>query len=85
MNFSYFHVGEAQVLASLVISGKEVKKEMVRFQIYVDRAGEYRWRLIASNNREVAWSEGYTTKQAAVDSANWVKQYAPSASIYDLT
>lgn len=58
---------------------------MVRFQVYKDSAGEYRWQLVASNNEIVAWSEGYTTKQAAINSAHWVKLYAPTAPIHDLT
>ena len=58
---------------------------MVRFQVYRDSAGEYRQRLVAANNEIVAWSEGYTTKQGAIDSANWVKQNAPSAPVYDST
>jgi len=32
-----------------------------RFVVYQDRAGEWRWRLLAANNRIVATSgEGYT-------------------------
>lgn len=58
---------------------------MVRFQVYRDSKGEYRWRLLAGNNEIVAISEGYTTKQGAINSANWVKKWAPVASIYDLT
>lgn len=58
---------------------------MVRFQVYRDTAGEYRWRLVAANNEIVGWSEGYSTKQGAIDSANWVKQNAFSAPVYDST
>lgn len=58
---------------------------MVRFQIYIDSNGEYRWRLVAANNEIVAWSEGYITKQNAINSANWVKANAKLAPIYDLT
>jgi uncharacterized protein YegP (UPF0339 family) len=58
---------------------------MVRFQIYQDRAGEYRWQLVAANNEIVAWSEGYSSKESAINSANWVKLRTPSAPIHDLT
>jgi uncharacterized protein len=58
---------------------------MVRFEIYRDAAGEYRWRIVAANNETVAWSEGYTYKQGAINSANWVKTNAYTASIRDLT
>lgn len=58
---------------------------MIRFEIYVDQAGEYRWRFVAANNETVCWSEGYRAKQSAINSANWVKHWASSAPIRDLT
>lgn len=58
---------------------------MVRFQVFRDSVGEYRWRLLAANNEIVAVSEGYTSKQAAVNSAHWVKQNAFNAPVYDST
>lgn len=58
---------------------------MTRLQIYRDRAGEYRWRLVANNNVIVAVSEGYTSKQGAIQSAQHVKYWASSATIQDLT
>lgn len=58
---------------------------MVRFIIFYDRAGEYRWRLEAANNEPVATSEGYTTKQGAINSAHWVQRWAPLAPIIDQT
>ena len=36
----------------------------MRFQVYQDTRREWRWRLLAANNRTIADSgEGYTTKQ----------------------
>ncbi len=35
---------------------------MARFVIYRDRAGQYRWRLVAKNGEIVAISEAYTAK-----------------------
>lgn len=58
---------------------------MIRFEVYRDVAGGFRWRLVASNNRIVAWSESYESKQGAIDSAQWVKTWASSAPIHDLT
>jgi hypothetical protein len=54
-----------------------------KFQIYEDKAGEYRWRLKAGNGEEIAASEGYTTKQSAHRSAQGVKDTAPGADIED--
>ncbi len=56
---------------------------MAFFVIYKDVRGNYRWRLKANNGEIVADSEGYTIKQSAINSANWVKTNAPSASIKD--
>ena len=37
-----------------------------RFEIYADAAGEWRWRLVAANNRIIADSaEGYKNKRNA--------------------
>ena len=56
-----------------------------RFVIYKDRAGYYRWYPQALNSEKVAASEGYTSKQAAINSAHRVKQIAYSADIVDPT
>lgn len=58
---------------------------MVRFELYKDQAGWFRWRLVAANAESVCWGESYTTKQGAIDSINWVKNWVPSAPIHDLT
>lgn len=56
-----------------------------RFQIYRDRTGEFRWQLVAANNKIVAVGEGYSSKQGAIESAQNIKYWASSASIIDLT
>lgn len=35
---------------------------MPKFEIYIDSAGEWRWRLRSSNGRIVASGEGYKTR-----------------------
>lgn len=45
----------------------------MKFVIYKDRSGEWRWRLVARNGRIVADSgEGYTRRRSAVRAANSV-------------
>ncbi|MEK7452630.1 MAG: DUF1508 domain-containing protein [Patescibacteria group bacterium] len=56
-----------------------------RFVIYKNRAGYYRWYLQALNGEKVAASEGYSSKQAAINSALRVKQIAYSDDIVDST
>lgn len=58
---------------------------MAKFEVYEDQAGEYRFRLVASNGQIVCWSEGYTQKQSAINAAAWVRTNAPGAPIHDLT
>ncbi|MFC1612550.1 YegP family protein [Patescibacteria group bacterium] len=55
------------------------------FEIYIDRAREYRWRLKAANHEIVAVSEGYTSKQSAINSIDLVMRNAYTAKVYDLT
>jgi uncharacterized protein YegP (UPF0339 family) len=43
------------------------------FYVYKDRAGEYRWTLVAGNNEKVADSaEGYETRSGAKQAARRV-------------
>jgi uncharacterized protein len=54
------------------------------FHIYKDSSGNYRWRLIASNGRNVASSgESFSSKSAARTSAENVKSNAGSAPIVE--
>ena len=56
------------------------------FELYKDRAGEYRWRLRHENKQIIADSgEGYTTKASAINGIESVKENAPTASIEDQT
>lgn len=36
-----------------------------RFEVYQDKAGQHRWRLIAANGRIIATGEGHTRKADA--------------------
>jgi uncharacterized protein YegP (UPF0339 family) len=56
------------------------------FELYQDRAGEFRWRLVHQNGQIIADSgEGYTTKANAINGIESVKENAPSAPIEDKT
>jgi len=50
---------------------------MIRFHVYQDTAGGWRWRLLAANNYIVADSgESYVSRSGAVQAAQWVKDNA---------
>ena len=54
--------------------------ESAEFEVYQDSAGEWRWRLKASNDEVVADSaEGYTRQGDASRAAERVQQLAGSA------
>jgi uncharacterized protein YegP (UPF0339 family) len=53
-----------------------------RFQVFVDAAGGYRWRLVAANGVVVATSsESYTSRTDALRAAITVKAVATSAAV----
>ena len=52
-----------------------------KFELYTDKAGEFRFRLKATNGQVIAVSEGYKTKSAAENGIESVKNNAPDADI----
>jgi uncharacterized protein YegP (UPF0339 family) len=56
-----------------------------KFEIYQDKAGEYRFRLKAGNGETIAASEGYVSKASAQNGIASVKKNAVDAEISDLT
>ncbi|WEL18390.1 MULTISPECIES: HVO_2922 family protein [unclassified Halorhabdus] len=55
-----------------------------RFELFLDRAEEWRWRLVASNGEIIADSaEGYTSKQGAKRGIESVKRVAGDAAVVD--
>jgi len=53
-----------------------------RFELYQDKAGEWRWRLVVANGNIIADSgEGYASKQGAKRGIESVKSSAPEAVV----
>lgn len=51
-----------------------------RFEVYEDNAGDYRWRLVSSNDEIVAdGGEGFSGRSNANDSVERFQQYTPAA------
>jgi uncharacterized protein len=64
----------------------EVKKSLASFEVYQDRAGEYRWRLRHQNGNVIADSgEGYKTKESAMNGIKSVVETAPDAPVEEQT
>ncbi len=56
-----------------------------KFELFKDKAGEFRWRLVASNGQSIATSgEGYKTKTSAKDGIEGVKKNAATAKIVEV-
>lgn len=54
-----------------------------KFEMYQDKAGEYRFRLKATNGQVIATSEGYTAKASCINGIESVKKNAPEAEIVE--
>ena len=55
-----------------------------KFEVYVDKAGEYRFRLKASNGQIIATGEGYKAKKSCLNGINSIKKNAPDAKIVNV-
>lgn len=52
-----------------------------KFEIYLDKSGEYRFRLKARNGSIIAVSDGYTAKASCLAGIESVRQNAPDGEI----
>jgi uncharacterized protein YegP (UPF0339 family) len=56
-----------------------------KFELTKDVAGEFRFKLVAENGQTVAVSQGYSTKESALNGIKSVKQNAAKAVLEDKT
>ena len=54
------------------------KEKHPKFEVYLDKAGEHRFRLKATNGQVIAVSEGYTSKSGCMNGIESVKKNADS-------
>ena len=54
-----------------------------KFEMYKDKAGEFRFRLKARNGEIIATSEGYSSKAACENGIESVKKNSPEAEIVE--
>lgn len=52
-----------------------------KFEVYVDKAGEFRFRLKARNGEPIAASEGYKAKASCMNGIESVRKNAPEADV----
>ncbi len=56
---------------------------MYKFEVYKDKAGEYRFRFKASNGETMFSSEGYKAKASALGAIESIKKNTPGATVED--
>ena len=52
-----------------------------KFELYTDKAGEFRFRLKARNGEIIAVSEGYKAKASCLNGIDSVRRNAPDAAV----
>jgi len=55
-----------------------------KFELYTDKAGEFRFRLKARNGEPIAASEGYKAKASCLNGIESVKKNAPEAEVVEI-
>ncbi len=55
-----------------------------KFEVYVDKAGEFRFRLKARNGEIVAVGEGYKAKASCLNGIDSIRRNAPDAEVVKL-
>lgn len=58
---------------------------MYKFEVYKDKAGEFRFRFRASNGEVMFSSEGYKAKASALSAIESIKKNVPGAATDDQT
>lgn len=54
-----------------------------KFEVYTDKAGEFRFRLKAGNGQIIATGEGYKSKAGCLNGIESIKKNAPEADIVE--
>ena len=62
------------------VEGYEAQKHP-KFEVYTDKAGEFRFRLKATNGQIIATSEGYKSLSGCMNGIESVKKNAPDAPV----
>ena len=55
-----------------------------KFELYTDKAGEYRFRLKAGNGEVIATGQGYSSKASALNGIDSVRRNAADAEVVEV-
>ena len=56
-----------------------------KFEVYADKAGKFRFRLVATNGETIAASEAYEAKRSALQTIKKFAETAAKAVVVDMT
>ncbi len=59
------------------------KKKHPKFEVYVDKKGEFRFRLKANNGQIIAKGEGYKQKKSCLNGIESIRKNAPDSPIVE--
>ncbi len=63
------------------LTGEEMEVKHPKFELYEDKAGEFRFRLKARNGEIIATSEGYKSKSSCLNGIESVRKNAAEGNI----
>jgi uncharacterized protein YegP (UPF0339 family) len=55
-----------------------------KFEVYKDKKGQFRFRLVAPNGQTIATGEAYKTKASCMNGVESVKKNAPKADVVEV-
>ena len=55
-----------------------------KFELWVDKGGDYRFNLLAGNGQVIASSQGYSSKAGALNGIESIKTNAPGAEVVEI-
>ncbi len=55
-----------------------------KFELWVDKGGEYRFNLLAGNGQVIASSQGYSSKSGALNGIESIRTNAPGAAVVEV-
>lgn len=55
-----------------------------KFELWVDKAGDYRFNLKAGNGEVIATSQGYGSKASALNGIESIRTNAPTAEVVEV-
>ena len=83
--YTYYGYESYLGIVQKMVEKRGRRKVDAKFEINKDKAGEFRFKLVAVNGETIAVSEGYTSKESAMHGIESVRLSASMAVIDDMT